>query len=297
MPLPNESPSRAKGVASPKGRLSWRWEELSPRYICDMNHVFFMHVGGNCGLNVPRCAIGGDPTWEYATQCVGWRGVVVEPSNRKFQMLQAFYQARVGRAVEPVHAAVSNYSGAPLMPDGGSEGFGLTEHKLNARKHLPQQTVNVTTLALLWKQYRPRNQRVDLLAVDVEGSEPFVFDAPLPEPLPSVVMFEHAHLTFAQRRSLHFKLVAQGYEFIKETHRPPMDITYGRPMAGACAAPSTKLCTDHRRDYPEVCASDGLFHAPAASLTADEAHRSACAKRSSPYGHKHTNPFPHEWMC
>ena len=299
MPLPNETPRLAKGVASQNGRLSWRWEELSPRYICNMSDVFFVHVGGNCGLNVGRCAIGGDPVWEYATQCQGWRGVVVEPSAGKFKLLKAFYRARVGRAVTPVHAAVSNYSGTASMPSGGSETSGLTEHQLSSRSLLPQQPVNVTTLNLLWQQFRRGpNQRVDFLFVDVEGSEPFVFDAPLPEPLPSVVMFEHSHLDFAQRRALHFKLVAQGYEFIKETHRPPQDITYGRPTRGNCAMPSSMstLCTEHRKGYREVCAPDGLFHAPSANLTADEAHRSACAKRSSPYGHAHTNPFP-TWMC
>ena len=300
MPLPNEDPRRAKGVASPKGRLSWRWEELSPRYICNMSDVFFVHIGGNCGLNVPRCAIGGDPVWEYATQCQGWRGVVVEPSASKFEMLKAFYLARAGRAVKPVHAAVSNYSGTASMPSGGSETSGLTEHQTSSPSFLPQQPVHVTTLTHLWQRFRrDLNQRVDFLAVDVEGSEPFVFDAPLPEPLPSVVMFEHAHLDFAQRRALHFKLVAQGYEFIKETHRPPQDITYGRPTRGVCAMPSSmsRLCTEHRQDYREVCAPNGLFNAPFANLTAAEAHRSACAKRSSPYRHAHTNPFPYTWMC
>ena len=155
-------------------------------------------------------------------------------------------------------------------------------------------TLTISRLAAV----SPRSQSASFLAVDVEGSEPFVFDAPLPEPLPSVVMFEHSHLDFAQRRALHFKLVAQGYEFIKETHRPPQDITYGRPTRGNCAMPSSMstLCTEHRQDYREVCAPDGLFHAPSANLTADEAHRRACAKRSSPYGHAHTNPFP-TWMC
>ena len=131
--LPNEKPRLAKGVASHKGQLSWRWEELSPRYICNMSDVFFVHVGGNCGLNVGRCAIGGDPVWEYATQCQGWRGVVVEPSAGKFKMLKAFYRARVGRAVTPVRAAVSNYSGTASMPSGGSETSGLTEHQNRVR--------------------------------------------------------------------------------------------------------------------------------------------------------------------
>ena len=47
MPLPNENPRLAKGVASQNGRLSWRWEELSPRYICNMSDVFFVHVHCN----------------------------------------------------------------------------------------------------------------------------------------------------------------------------------------------------------------------------------------------------------
>lgn len=53
----------------------------------------------------------------------------------------------------------------------------------------------------------------------------------------------------------------------------------------------SRLCTEHRQDYREVCEPNGLFNAPFANLTAAEAHRSACAKRSSPYGHSHYQPL------
>ena len=100
---------------------------MSPRYICSMSDVFFVQIGGNCGLNVPRCAIGGDPIWEYATQCLGWAGVVLEPGE-KFEMLRSFYQARVQQAVTTIRAAASNFSGtASLVVGGASEGAMLME--------------------------------------------------------------------------------------------------------------------------------------------------------------------------
>lgn len=118
-PLPGESLEDTIGVQTVKNRLHSRWEEFSPRYICDMGDVFFVQVGGNCGLNVPRCAIGGDPIWEYATQCQGWTGAVLEPGQVKFRMLQAFYKSRVGQRVTTIKAAVSNYTGIASMPTGG----------------------------------------------------------------------------------------------------------------------------------------------------------------------------------
>ena len=60
-PMPGDRPGAHKGSHGPLHRLRWRWEEMSPRYICSMSDVFFVQIGGNCGLNVPRCAIGGDP--------------------------------------------------------------------------------------------------------------------------------------------------------------------------------------------------------------------------------------------
>ena len=228
--------------------------------------------------------------------------MVLEP-DEKFEMLRSFYQARVQQAVTTIRAAASNFSGtASLVVGGGSEGAMLLESGRVSQRDmsLRRATVNVTTLRHLWEQFKP--SKVDLLVVDVEGNEPRVFDHPLPRPRmrprPRLVHFEHAHLSAQQRRSLHFKLTRQGYEFIKETGRPPLDILYGIPSPDPCAAATTRpqLCTEYHTLYREVCAPDGLLNASDFPLGGQARHEKACAKKASPYGHTFTNSFP-DWMC
>ena len=129
---------------------------------------------------------------------------------------------------------------------------------------LRRATVNVATLRHLWEQFKP--SKVDLLVVDVEGNEPRVFDHPLPRPRPRLVHFEHAHLSTQQRRSLHFKLISQGYEF-KETGRPPLDKR--RPT-----------CAAYRAQIHVLLPPRGLSSAPSTTrYTGRCAHQTASSMR------------------
>merc|ERR1719150_2401153 len=83
-----------------------RWE----RYLGQkgLEGLTFVQVGANCGTNMPECAVGGDPIWEYATR-FNWKGVVVEPVPKTFAKLTKNYEPYTN--VMPLQALVSDHSG------------------------------------------------------------------------------------------------------------------------------------------------------------------------------------------
>eukprot|EP00966_Prymnesium_polylepis_P037943 880196-Prymnesium_polylepis.1 len=208
-----------------------KWEEYIGRYLHDIENISFVMVGANCGRNNLRCAVGGDPVWEYATQCAGWQGVVIEPISETFEELRAAYRPY---PVLPLRVAVSDHAGVGTM---------LVEHELSILSSLGgsdatsrrTETVPLVTLADFW----PGSGFV-ILAIDAEGSEPKILGSPLPRPRPRLVLFEMVSLNASQLAAIDTTLVAQGYEHVHDLHHkddyavrhglPPQDRLYGIPL-------------------------------------------------------------------
>ena len=150
-----------------------------------------------------RCAIGGDPVWEYATQCAGWTGLVIEPTRALFEELRTAYSPY---QVQPLRLAVSDYTGVTNVEVNG-EFTRLREARVNKtraksntsklrgrRLHIAtsnpsMETVLVVTLAHLWP-----GSGFGILVIDAEGAEAKILSMPLPQPLPRLVLFEIANL-------------------------------------------------------------------------------------------------------
>ena len=230
-PLPWDEP------ADQQIPLFIRWEDYLdyiPRRRLD--GATFVQIGANCGKNNRACAAGGDPVWAYATMC-GWRGVAIEPAPRTFRALCRNYH-RWPR-VTPLRGAVSDRPGTDFMKIGFSETNALVRLLPRpATGSYRNVSVPVVTLSGLWAQRPDPTEPVDILAIDAEGAESLILAGPepLPQPRPSLILFEHFHLPAAEQSNIHLRLKAQGYSLLAELknmdpvgrNRGPVNRLYGR---------------------------------------------------------------------
>ena len=254
-PLPREPRWLAKGVP-----FFVRWEDYVPRFLCDLTNIFFVQLGANCGLNVPRCTGGGDPVYDYASAC-GWRGVVLEPVRSTFNMLRKNYAPMPG--VQPLHMAA--YGGTTglepstmqvtsharraksqnnhLLPD--SKG---NSSRMRNRKAEKAEKTTAYSMLGLWRKLALT--KVDLLVIDIEGAEPTVLSKALPSPLPRLVLFEHSLLRPSDINRINASLISQGYELVAELkHKdagavernlPAQDMLYGLRSPPSCSTHVTR---------------------------------------------------------
>jgi len=176
-----------------------QWEQ----FLDIRSNVTFVQVGAHNGAGHH------DMLRPFATRCTSWRGLLVEPTTNSFRQLCANYASYRDRFM-PVRAAVSDTPGMgrlQIMKNGCTPGE--CNHLLypgdNIRWHqswartTESERVQMVTLRQLWRHalptlLQPAPVAVDLLVVDVEGSEPHVFQHDLPSPKPRLVAFEHKHL-------------------------------------------------------------------------------------------------------
>ena len=269
-PLPNEPEELSKAL----GHFV-KWEDYAPQHLCNLSEVYFVQIGGNCGLNVPRCTAGGDPIYDYATTCDGWQGVVLEPVRATFNQLSRNYSPSnfLGNStVQPIHGAVTG--GTSLKRSSirmtTARSQASTQNSVIDDEHStrPSERTMATTLMGLWAELRW--PRVDLLVIDVEGHEPrLLADQLLPHPKPRLILFEHKNLKETdrvdagttranrvvtrdgERGTIDRALVEQGYRLVhKLVHRHrngepvafPEDKLYALEDPPACG-PGPQTCS------------------------------------------------------
>jgi FkbM family methyltransferase len=206
-----------------------KWEKYLGKDLKDVN---FVQIGGNCGTNLPDCAVGGDPIWEYATR-FNWNGIVLEPVPQIFSKLSENYQPYP--SVKPVNAMVSNHSGVGRILDKAE-----TSHEISLSRKKGVE-VPTYTLETLWKDVFGADQKkVDLLVVDAEGNEPKILSGAFPEPKPKLVLFEISSLQPEDLDAIDKNLKKEGYVLEKQLKHqdkvgltmPPQDALYKlRPEA------------------------------------------------------------------
>jgi FkbM family methyltransferase len=182
--------------------------------------AFVLQIGANDG-------VAGDPLVEGFRQ-TRWSGLLVEPVPHLYEMLLARYRDRPGMRVE--RAAVSTYDGeAPLfrlrtVPGESPEWFNQLatldrEVLLKHRSSIPEidsllieervPTVRLDTLLA-----RHGVSRIDFLVIDTEGHD-FEVLRTLDLALfrPTLVMFEHQHLSEGDKQAAYTLLKTAGYDF------------------------------------------------------------------------------------
>jgi len=200
-----------------------KWEDYLGE---DLSNVNFVQVGGNCGTNLPECAVGGDPIWEYATR-FAWNGIVIEPVPRIFEKLSENYKPFP--SIKPVHCLVSDHSGAGKIIDHSEISHEISLSRRNGVE------VETFTLVDLWKKkFGSNEKKVDILVVDAEGNEPKILGGPIPEPRPRFVLFEISSLKAEELKSIDDNLHSYGYELVEQLRHqdplgknmPPQDALY-----------------------------------------------------------------------
>jgi hypothetical protein len=104
--------------------------------------------------------------------------------------------------------------GVPAAP--ADKGDNVKWHHSWARTNEVER-VPVLTLARVWEELQRAHghaSAVDLLVVDVEGSEARILGRELPWPRPRLIMFEHKHLQPKALLTINSSLEAQGYRFV-----------------------------------------------------------------------------------
>jgi len=220
-----------EGVEAGHVPLFVKWEE----YLQDLTNVTFVQVGGNCGMNTPRCAVGGDPIWEYATM-FNWSGVVLEPVPRIFEELARNYKPYPN--IFPMRAMVSNHSGRGKIQYDMGFLHGETSKEIRPEDTPKRGTsveVHTYTLQKLWEELLGQKrfsalqlaQRCDILVVDAEGNELKILSGKIPSPKPRFILFEVAHMESHVLKSIENNLAAQGYTVCaKLKHQDP----FGKKM-------------------------------------------------------------------
>jgi FkbM family methyltransferase len=179
-----------------------------------------MQIGANDG-------VAGDPLVE-GFRHTRWSGLLVEPVPHLYDMLVARYRDRPGVRIE--RAAVSTYDGeAPLyclraVPGESPEWFNQLatldrEVLLKHRSSIPEidsllVEERVPTVRLETLLARHQVSRIDLLVIDTEGHDFEVLRTlDLARFAPTLLMFEHQHLSEGDKKAAYALLERAGYDF------------------------------------------------------------------------------------
>lgn len=182
--------------------------------------AFVVQIGANDGL-------AGDPLAEGFRK-TRWSGLLVEPVPYLYEMLKARYRDRPEIRLE--RAAISTRNGeAPLyrlrtVPGESPEWFNQLatldrEVLLKHRSSIPNidsllVEERVPTVRLDTLLARHRISRIDLLVIDAEGLDfEILRTLDLTRFTPTLLMFEHQHLSESDKRAAYALAVAAGYDF------------------------------------------------------------------------------------
>lgn len=203
---------------------------------------FFVQIGAFDGRML-------DPVFGWV-RAHGWRGLLVEPQPRYFAELVENYEGAEGlefrqvavgarRETRPFYTVAEG----PEVPEwvGMLSSFDR-ETLLSHREFFPEidsflRSEEIECVALNDLLGEADADHIDLLQIDVEGyDDELVLNLDLERFAPSIVRFEHAHLTEDRHDACVERLVANGYRVCLEeldtlAYRPP-ELPFAAPGPG-----------------------------------------------------------------
>ncbi len=182
-------------------------------------NLFFVQIGANDGVSH-------DPIRSFIKKH-HWSGVLIEPVPWIFEQLKKNYQD--DKQLQFENVAISQHDGESTLfvvrkndafPDWANELASFNKDVLLSHAPLIPgleshvEGLRVTTLSVPTLLKRHAIDRIDVLQIDTEGYDYEIlkmFD--LKRIRPSVIQFEHTHLSRDQRQECFSHLVTNGYRF------------------------------------------------------------------------------------
>jgi len=192
--------------------------------VAHTRDFFFVQIGAFDGRRY-------DPLFAWV-QAHHWRGLLVEPQPHFFSELVENYRGAHGLQFRRIAVGVRNevrpfytVADAPGVPrDAGMIASFDRETLLSHRRFVPDldshlRSEDIACVALNDLLAEVEANHIDLLQIDVEGYDhELIRVLDLKRFAPSIVRFEHLHLTREQHEASIDRLIAHGYEVHMEAH-------------------------------------------------------------------------------
>jgi FkbM family methyltransferase len=172
-----------------------------------------------------------DPIFPWV-KAYGWHGLLIEPQPRHFDELIANYRGVDGLEFRQVAVSVHNetrpfytVTEGPGIPAGAGmlasfDKSTLLSHRGSTPElasHIRSEDIECVAINDLLDSIKASH--IDLLQIDVEGYDHELIRAlDLERFLPSLIHFEHRHLTRTQHDDCVQRLIAHGYAICLEQH-------------------------------------------------------------------------------
>lgn len=230
-------------INTPDSELAFDLEFVVAHLMLRKKDIFFIQIGANDGKSV-------DPIYKFATE-FGWSGVLVEPLPHVFELLKANYKDH-GK-LKLLNAALSEKDGSRTMYTvridkdtfKGAHAYSSFDRSVVARqtRWVPDiasriEEISVRCISMETLLREAGANQVDLLQIDAEGYDFEILKMiDFARLRPTIICFEHAHLTKAQMNAAAALLRAQGYRMTRDNldtiaYRP--NFTFGwHAIAGA----------------------------------------------------------------
>ncbi len=223
----------------PEGELRMHLDYALAQRVSLARNFFFVQIGAFDERTL-------DPLFAWV-QAYHWRGLLVEPQPRYFAELVENYRGVDGLEFRQIAVSVRNetrpfYTVAdePGVPDwAGLLASFDRETLLSHRQFLPEidallRSEDIRCVALNDLLADVEADHIDLLQIDIEGYDhELIRILDLERFAPSIVRFEHVHLTRAQLEASVGRLIAHGYRVCLEEHDAlayrPTDLPLGSP--------------------------------------------------------------------
>jgi FkbM family methyltransferase len=179
--------------------------------------VTFVQVGANDGINADHI--------HPFVKSGAWTGVLVEPAPVPYARLRENYRGVDGLHFAPVAISLSDEKLPFYFVEGddGLSSFSLDTILSHAPKYddlrgmIRTLEVETRTLDAVCDEYGISNPAV--VAVDTEGTDDIVLQSlSIEARKPSVILFEHCHLSAERSAKLRDRLVGAGYRLIHDRH-------------------------------------------------------------------------------
>jgi FkbM family methyltransferase len=241
----------------PEAELRMHLDYTLAQRVALRSNFFFVQIGAFDGRTV-------DPLFGWV-QAYRWRGLLVEPQPRYFAELVENYKGVDGLEFRQIAVGARNgtrpfytLADAPGVPHwAGLLASFDRETLLSHRQFLPEidsllRSEDVECVALNDLLAGAEADHIDLLQIDVEGYDhELIRVLDLERFAPSIVRFEHVHLTRVQHETCVSRLIAHGYRVCLEEHDTlayrPADLPLGPPEA-ALEGPA-RLQAEHEKQF------------------------------------------------